>query len=93
MKMWPTLQQAAAQLETNTAWSLGLWSQSNHLDPRLAPEVQGLLYTAGWADLQPSPDTWYWDEFDKQVAIQFPIREIKFPLVELEYYLLDTRLI
>ena len=51
----------------STSWAPGLWAQSNVLDPRTAPEVRGVLFTAGWHGLQPTPDTWDWDNFDKQV--------------------------
>ena len=51
----------------STSWAPGLWAQTNQLDPRTAPEVRGVLFTAGWDDLQPTPDTWDWDNFDKQV--------------------------
>ena len=50
-----------------TSWAPGLWAQTNLLDPRTAPEVRGVLFTAGWDGLQPAPDTWDWDDFDKQV--------------------------
>ena len=51
----------------STSWAPGLWAQTNMLDPRTAPEVRGVLFTAGWHGVQPSPDTWDWDNFDKQV--------------------------
>ena len=51
----------------STSWAPGLWAQTNQLDPREAPEVRGVLFTAGWDGLQPSPETWDWDSFDKRV--------------------------
>ena len=51
----------------STSWAPGLWAQTNLLDPRTAPEVRGVLFTAGWDNLQPTPYTWDWDDFDKQV--------------------------
>ena len=51
----------------STSWAPGLWAQTNQLDPRTAPEVRGVLFTAGWDSLQPAPDTWDWENFDKQV--------------------------
>ena len=51
----------------STSWAPGLWAQKNYLDPRTAPEVRGVLFTAGWHGLQPTRDTWDWDSFDKQL--------------------------
>jgi len=45
----------------------GLWSQTGWADQRDAPNIQGVMFTARWAALQPTKDKYDWSEFDKSI--------------------------